>query len=61
MWQQEEATAIEASKTKLAKEYGLPRDAKFDLAWGIAWSNGHSSGLSEVEGYFSDLIPLLRP
>lgn len=50
----------EASKAKLAAEYQLPRDAKFERAWSIAWEHGHSSGLSEVESYFIELVDLIK-
>lgn len=56
----EENARIEESKNRLAAEHGVPRNARFEKAWDIAWVYGHSSGLSEVEIYFSDLVELLK-
>jgi hypothetical protein len=58
---EEEARLIEESQSRLAQEYDLERNAKFDIAWSIAWQHGHSSGVHEVESYFRDLVPLLKP
>ena len=60
-WQQEQARQIECAKAEMAAVYNLPRDARFDTAWNIAWDLGHSSGISEVKIYFGDLVPLLKP
>lgn len=60
-WREQEARDIEASKAKMASEYGLERDHKFDIAWDISWSRGHSSGINEVENYFGELVDLLVP
>jgi hypothetical protein len=58
---QKEAELIEQTKEKLAKEYHLERNAKFERAWDIAWDWGHSNGFTEVECYFAELVDLLRP
>ena len=61
-WREQEARDIEASKQRMAEETGVPRThSKFELAWDIAWSEGHSSGISEVENYFRELADLLKP
>lgn len=60
-WRQREEQEIEDAKILLAAEYGLERNAKFDKAWAIAWSLGHSSGIGEVKNYFHELAPLLEP
>lgn len=60
-WKEQEAIEAEALKDRLAAEHRIPRDAKFDKAWSIAWSMGHSSGFSEVESYFHDLVELIKP
>lgn len=57
----EEAREIEAFKQRLASKHKLPRDAKFDKAWKIAWDYGHDHGFSEVALYFADLAKLLKP
>ena len=60
-WREQESRAIEAAKAEMAQEYGLERNAKFDRAWEIAWSYGHSSGISEVKNYFHELADFLKP
>lgn len=52
---------IEASKITMANLYGLPRNEKFEKAWKIAWDQGHSSGIGEVEAYFGELAELIKP
>lgn len=59
-WQEEENQNTEASKAKMAKEYGLPRDEKFEKAWDIAWSHGHSEGYYAIEMHFGELAELLK-
>lgn len=59
LWREQEARDIETAKAWLAQEHGLERNAKFDKAWDIAWGYGHSSGISEVKSYFTELVPLL--
>lgn len=61
-WREQEDRDIEASKQRMAKETGVPRThPKFERAWQIAWEEGHSSGISEVENYFRELADLLKP
>lgn len=60
-WLDEQDRLIEAMKAELAAEHGVPRDAKFDKAWIIAWSFGHSSGLPEVRYYFDEIVELIKP
>lgn len=60
-WREEGARIIEESKQRMAKECGVERNAKFDIAWRIAWDYGHGSGISEVENYFRELSDLLKP
>lgn len=59
-WRETEAIAIEASKTRMAKECGVERGEKFDKAWQIAWDHGHSAGIGEVEIYFRELAELIK-
>jgi hypothetical protein len=56
-----QAQQEEQVKARLAAEHSIPRDAKFDKAWGIAWDLGHSSGFSEVEDYFHQIVELIKP
>lgn len=47
-------------KFALAKECGIPKDhPKLDRWFSIAWSEGHSSGYSEVANYGITLAELL--
>lgn len=57
----EEDSVIETSKAKLAREFNIPRNAKFDKAWNIAWDERHSESLESVEDYFCQLAELLTP
>lgn len=50
-----------SAEARRAKFEALDRNAKFDIAWRLAWENGHACGLSEVESFFNDLAPLLKP
>lgn len=59
-WLDEQAREVEAAKAELAAEHGLDRNEKFEIAWGIAWEHGHSSGIPEVKNFFHDLVPLLK-
>jgi hypothetical protein len=58
---EEQAIAVEAIKKELAAKHGIPRNAKFERAWDIAWEYGHSSGFDEVRMYFDELADLLKP
>ncbi len=63
-WAAEKAKAdaeIEEVKAWFTDYHKLPRDAKFDRAWDIAWDRGHGSGLEEVKNYFEELIELIKP
>lgn len=51
----------EALKVELSEKHGVPRDAKFEKAWNVAWGLGHSSGLHEVRYYFEELVELIKP
>ena len=45
----------------LALKYGLMAEhPQTRAAYSLAWSYGHSAGLSEVESYYSDLADLLK-
>ena len=57
--QEHEAQKIEEIKAKLAAEYGIPRDKKFDRCWEIAWSHGHSAGYYEVVSLFREFVQLI--
>jgi hypothetical protein len=56
-----ENEAIEAQKKELAECYGLPRDERFEQAYGVAWQIGHSGGFSDVACAFDGIVPLIQP
>lgn len=47
-------------KEALEKEYGTAGNPKAELLWCKAWEMGHSSGYSEVENYYLDLVELIQ-
>jgi predicted nucleic acid-binding Zn-ribbon protein len=49
----------ETFKFLLKKEYGLEGNLKFEKAYSVAYEHGHSSGFSEIENYFMDLVELI--
>jgi len=56
----QERITMESHKEHLASEYGLVGHPKLDLLYSKAWDLGHSSGFSEVECHFTDLLELIR-
>lgn len=60
-WREQEKLNIESFKAGLASRHKLKRNAKFEIAWRIAWDRGHSNGFSEIEMYFDELAELLKP
>ncbi len=57
---EEQAKIEEEHRAKVAEEYEIPRGEWFDRAYAIAWKYGHSSGFSEVKGYFSEIAELYK-
>ena len=55
-----EAKELAKFKAKLAREYGVVGNPKFEKCFELAWSHGHSSGYSEVRNYFSDFVELIK-
>ncbi len=51
----------EEFKRDMFAHYEVTGHPKVEIAYRIAWGHGHSSGYSEVDGYFSDLVELLQP
>lgn len=60
LWSAISRVETEVFQAALAKEYGVVGNPKFGRAFSIAWSMGHSSGFSEVENYFSELVDLIK-
>jgi hypothetical protein len=50
----------EAFQKALAVEYGVVGNPKFGKLYSIAYSIGHSSGNSEIEHYFSEMVELIK-
>lgn len=50
----------DAFKKALAEEYGVKGNPKFERCYSIAYSMGHSSGFSDVENYFSEIVELIK-
>jgi hypothetical protein len=51
---------LEEFKADLFEEFGVTGNPKADKAYHIAWEHGHSSGLSEIYSFFSDLVELIQ-
>lgn len=49
----------EMFKIDLFEEYGIENYPKKEKVFEYAWDRGHSSGFSEVEIYFEELVQLL--
>jgi hypothetical protein len=47
-------------KEDLCKAHGVEGNPKADLCFNLAWEHGHAAGLSEVEGYFSEFVELIK-
>lgn len=60
LWREQENAHIAALQTKLSIKHSVPRNAKFDKAWRLAWEYGHSSSFEEVESYFDELVELIK-
>lgn len=45
---------------QMAEKYNVLGNEKFDMAYELAWSYGHSAGYDEVENYFSDIVDLIK-
>jgi len=56
---QQEAKETADFKLKLEKKYGTSDNPKRFILWDKAWDHGHSSGLGEVELYYSDFLELV--
>jgi hypothetical protein len=44
----------------LYKQYGVENNPKREKAFSVAWIMGHSSGFSEVESVFIELLELIK-
>lgn len=49
-----------AFKNKLAEEYDVVGNPKFEKAYSLAYSYGHANGYESVENYFDELVDLIK-
>lgn len=56
----EEARLEKQFKADLEKEYRTANNPKRDLLYRLAYEMGHSSGYSEIEIYYEQLVPLVQ-
>lgn len=47
-------------KADLLQAYGVTGNPKSDMAFSLAWEQGHSCGYSEVAIVFADLVELIK-
>jgi len=47
-------------KLALFKEYEVEDNPKKERCWELAWEHGHSSGYSEIEMYFIEIVELIK-
>ena len=57
---EEERKEHERFKARLFKKHEVENNPKREACYKLAWDYGHSSGFSEVESYFSDLVELIK-
>lgn len=50
----------ELFKQDLFDEHSVTGNPKAQRCYEIAWEHGHSSGFSEVAGYFSEIVELIK-
>ena len=59
-WRKKEADIIDQFKQACFEYYGIAKSPKRELAWNMAWEEGHGNGLAEVEIYLSKYSELIR-
>jgi hypothetical protein len=60
IWGEISGIKDDAFRKALAVEYGVVGNPKFDKAYSVAYQHGHSSGFSDIEIYFSELVELIK-
>lgn len=61
LWGEVESIKTDVFRELLVEEYGVAQThPKFNQAYSIAYSHGHSSGYSDIENYFSELVDLIK-
>lgn len=56
----EEKRLNELLRSDLAEEHDVVGHAKEPLLWTMAWNEGHSSGLQDVESYYNEFVQLMK-
>lgn len=60
-WNRKASLDVTNLKDVLSERYGIPQtDPRFQKAFDIAWSRGHSAGLNEVASCFDEMADLLK-
>jgi hypothetical protein len=59
-YRENETLLIQQFKEDLFKEYNVKDKAKGEKIYSLAWEEGHSNGLKEVENYFDRYIEIAR-
>lgn len=59
-WREDENRLCQQFEQDLYEEHELENHPKKEEAFRIAWELGHSSGLSEVEMWFTELAGLMK-
>lgn len=55
-----QANKILEFKNDLAEENGVADHPKLNKLWDLSWERGHSSGLTEVQMNFEELVELIK-
>lgn len=55
-----EASDKEAMFARLARSYGVENHPRLSVLNDMAWDMGHSAGMGEVEGYWTQLVTLIK-
>lgn len=59
-YKEEDARLLQLFWDDLAEEHGVTHNPKRSMLEGIAWENGHSSGLGEVANVYEKLVDLIK-
>lgn len=60
-YRRRQAEIIARFREKLGAELGVLDHPKFSKLWDLAWEDGHSAGLAEVERCARNLVELILP
>jgi hypothetical protein len=59
-YQEEQRRLVEQFQRDLEAEHGVVDNSKKEKLFDIAWSQGHSSGFSEVALHYDELVELIK-